>query len=167
MPLVQFTFLPDDSLVWVFGSPVEISGEAEQQLLTRVDAFLEGWKAHGNPLSAGRNWRDRRFLTIAVDNTRESASGCSIDTLFHELKTLEPILGTTLLNSGNIYYHGENGEIKCVDRAQWIALGEKGEVDRNTVVFDFTVRTLGDWRSGFEKRASRSWHGSLLPAIAK
>lgn len=167
MPLVPFTFLPDESLVWVFGSQADISGAEEEALLQRVDAFLETWKAHGTPLSAGRNWRDRRFLTIGVDNSQAQASGCSIDGLFREFKALQDELGINLLTNGIIYYRGKAGDIQSADRFDWIQLGKAGDVNHHTIVFDFTVPSLSEWRRSFEKPAGKSWHGSLLPAIAE
>lgn len=163
MPLVPFTFLPDESRVWVFGSPKSLGSEGESILLETVDQFLEGWKAHGQPLTAGRNWRERRFLTIAVDNSQSQASGCSIDGLFKELQGLEERLGVSMVGSGDIYYRDATGLIRSTDRASWIELAEKGEVNQSTVVFDFTVPTLGDWRKRFEVKAARSWHATLLP----
>jgi hypothetical protein len=165
MPIVSFTSLPDPSRVWVFGAERPLDALAEEALLTAVDRYLATWKAHGAPLTVSRDWREHRFLTIAVDSSQTNASGCSIDGLFRELKRLEDQIGIQLIGSGAVYYRDENGEIQCTDREGWTTLAEQGLVTRETPVFDFTVTTLGDWRARFETTAGQSWHGTLLPAL--
>jgi hypothetical protein len=164
MPLIPFAALPDASRVWVFGSDRPLDTHASTLLLAAVDDFLTHWKAHGAPLTVGRDWREDRFLAIAVDTTQESASGCSIDGLFRELHRLEPELGATLLGGARIFYRDTAGMVHTVGRDIWAALGERGEVLSSTVVFDPTVQTLADWRSRFETTAAHSWHGALLPS---
>ena len=164
MPIVSFTSLPDPSRVWVFGSGRPLDAVAESALLAAVDRYLATWKAHGEPLTVSRDWRDHRFLTIAVDSSQTYASGCSIDGLFRELKTLESQAGISLVGGGTVYYRDGSGEIQNVDRGEWIEMGEQGRVTRETPVFDFTVQTLGDWRARFETTAGQSWHNALLTA---
>ena len=84
MPIVPFDTLPDSARIWVFASDRELSGASADTLLAAVDEFLAGWRAHGVPLSAAREWRDDRFLAVGVDVTAENASGCSIDGLFQD-----------------------------------------------------------------------------------
>src|SRR6478609_1375026 len=99
MPLVQIEDLPDASRVWVFGADSDLDEGATDLLLRDVDRFLAQWHAHGAPLTAARDWRDKRFLTVAVDQSTAGASGCSIDGLYRSLKSLESRLGTSLVTS--------------------------------------------------------------------
>lgn len=165
MPLVPLTSLPDESRVWVFGSPRPLEAETEETFLATVDRYLDGWKAHGAPLTVGRDWSERQFLTVVVDSSQTHASGCSIDGLFRELKALEAAIGTSLLGSGTIYYKDRAGVVQAVDRGEWLELAARGEVDKDTPVYDFMVQTLGAWRSSFRTVAGRSWHGALLPVL--
>ena len=96
MPIVPFESLPDNARVWVFASDQPLSGAVADTLLAAVDRFLAEWKAHGVPLPCARDWRDDRFLAIAVDVNTENASGCSIDGLFRTLQQLERSIGTRL-----------------------------------------------------------------------
>ena len=84
--LTPFDQLPDSARVWVYGVDRELDGSEKSKLLDEVDNYLRDWKAHEVPLSAARDWRDDHFLTIAVDQERAGASGCSIDGLFRTLK---------------------------------------------------------------------------------
>ena len=118
------------------------------------------------PLSAARDWSEGRFLTIAVDQNRTGASGCSIDGLFRTLKALETQLGAAIVTSGLIFFRDRDGRIRSVTRDEFTELGAAGIVDGQTEVFDPSVTTLGEWRSRFTSRAADSWHASLLAARA-
>jgi hypothetical protein len=163
MPLVKLGELPDSARTWVFGANKMLEGPASETLLSAVDQFLSQWKAHGSPLTVGRDWKYGRFLTVAVDQSTAGASGCSIDGLFRSLKALEPRLGASLVTSGLVFYRDENGAIQSVDRERFSALGAGGKIQPGTTVFDPTVTSLGDWRARFELAASQSWHAGLLP----
>jgi hypothetical protein len=166
MPLVAFSSLPDDARVWVFGSEVRLAGETESALLVAVDEYLAGWRAHGSPLTVARDWRDGRFLAIAVDQRDESASGCSLDALFRVLHGIENETGSSLLGNSRVYYRSANGEIRVTDRAGFAALSKAGEVEPSTRVFDLSIQTAGGWRNAFELAAADAWHGGLLAPAA-
>ena len=162
MPLTRIEDLPDSSRTWVFGADRNLGDGVTDVLLREVDRFLSEWHAHGSPLTAARDWKYRRFLTIAVDQSTAGASGCSIDGLFRSLKALEPALGASLVTSGLVFYRDSKGDIQSVDREQFTALSGEGKVRPDTRVFDPTVTTLGEWRARFELDAAHSWHSGLL-----
>jgi hypothetical protein len=162
MPLVKLEALPDSARTWVFGANKTLEGAASETLLGEVDHFLSQWKAHGSPLTVGRDWKYGRFLTVAVDQSTAGASGCSIDGLFRSLKALEPQLGASLVTSGLVFYRDSSGAIKSVDRERFTALSAEGKIQPDTPVFDPTVTTLGEWRARFELDAAKSWHAGLL-----
>lgn len=162
MPATSFASLPDSSRVWVYGADEPVDDAGATTLLAATDAFLAQWKAHGVDLTSARDWSDHRFLTIAVDQEREGASGCSIDGLFRSLKALENDIGVKLVTSGLVYFRGRDGEIKAVTRDEFSSLAAQGEVDADTQVFDLSVTTLGEWRARFKSRAADSWHMALM-----
>lgn len=164
MPAVDLELLPDSSRVWVFAGSRPLDDAEEKELLAGVDGFLEDWRAHGEPLTCGRDWREHRFLAIAVDQRAAHASGCSIDGLYRVLRVVERTIGTQLLGGGTVHYRTETGEIRSLSREEFAAAAERGDVTRDTTVFDPAVGSLGEWRVEFEKPASRSWHSQLLPA---
>lgn len=162
MPIVDFNSLPESSRVWVYGSKDELSSDAEKAMLSEVDDFLTQWAAHGNALYSARQWDDGRFLTIAVDSTREGASGCSIDGLYRALKRMEPAIGTSIVTSGLVYYKDSSGEIRAVPRDEFSELARSHKVNGDTEVFDLSVTSLGEWKGRFRSRAKDSWHAALM-----
>ena len=164
MPRIPFDSLPDDARVWVFAAADPLEGGAAARLLTQVDAFLDRWAAHGVPLACARDWRDDRFLAVGVDQSREGASGCSIDGMFRTLQGLEAALGTTLLGGGRVYWRDPAGAVRMAERDAFArAVAASGGADAADVpVFDTTVTTAGDWRARFERPLRESWHARLV-----
>jgi hypothetical protein len=163
MPVVGFEALPDEARAWVFGAAAPVVGAAAQSLLSTVDTHLADWRAHGAPLVCAREWRDDRFLVIGVDEAATGASGCSIDGLFHVLRTIESLVGTTLVGGGTVYWRDTAGAVVSGARPVFREAAASGAVVSETHVFDTTVTTVGAYRSGFERAALDSWHRKLLP----
>ena len=164
MPLIPFDALPPSARVWVFGAAAPVTGAAADALLAAVDEHLAHWKAHGTPLVCGRDWRDDRFLAVAVDEAATGASGCSIDGLFRVLARMEPELGTSLVDSGTVFWRDATGAVQAGSRADFRRATSAGGVSASTPVFDTTVNAVRDWRERFERAAAESWHGRLLSA---
>lgn len=162
MPIVPFDSLPDASRVWVFGSDRALAGAEAERLLAEVDRYLAQWKAHGMALTCARDWRDQHLLTIGVDSTQESASGCSIDGLFRVLQTIERPLGARLVGGGRVFYRDAAGRVQCVGRDRLVELADAGAIANDTPVFDTGLTTAGDWRARFEAPARETWVGELL-----
>lgn len=166
MPTTSFNALPDSSRIWIYGSDRDLTDGESAKLLSATDAFLAQWRAHGVPLTSARDWSENRFLSIAVDQEREGASGCSIDVLFRTLKGLEKELGAQLVTSGLVYFRDRGAKVHSVTREEFGALSSTGDVDADSEVFDLSVTTLGEWRGRFRSRAGDSWHASLMPERA-
>jgi hypothetical protein len=162
MPRVTFDSLPDDARVWVFGAAAELSPAVTEQLLSAVDDFLAQWNAHGSPLACAREWRDDRFLAIGVDQSTAGASGCSIDGLFRTLARLEPVLGTTMLGGGRVYYRAADGRINVTTRSAFNHLVADGRIGLDTPVFDTAISSASAWRQEFERPMRDSWHAQLV-----
>jgi hypothetical protein len=128
-------------------------------LLGTVDGYLAEWRAHGQPLTCARAWRDSRFLAIGVDQSDAYASGCSIDGMFRVLQQLQQRLGASLLGGGRVFYRAADGAIESVTRDEFPGR----DVSAETRVFDTTVATVGEWQTRFETYAGTSWHAALLP----
>ena len=162
MPNVEFDTLPATARVWAFGAAAPIIGAAAEQLLNAVDAHLAQWRAHGMPLVCAREFKDDRFLAIAVDEAATGASGCSIDGMFRVLASIESQLGTTLTGGSTLFWRDALGAVVAADRPTFRAANAEGNVSGDTHVFDLTVASVGEWRTHFERPARESWHSRLL-----
>ncbi|MEP6729881.1 MAG: hypothetical protein ABJE10_04540 [bacterium] len=162
MPVVPFETLPDSARVWVFGSDRLLSEDDTKTLLLGVDAHLAEWKAHGNPLTVGREWRDGRFLIVAVDQSTAGATGCSIDGLFRVLQELERQVRANLVGGARVFYRDDHGVVQSASRDEVGALAASAAIAEDTVIFDTSLTDLGTWRACFERPAKDSWVHALM-----
>lgn len=155
MPLHDLQRLSDEATVWVFGISPRLADDSV--LLPRVDQFLRDWTAHNVPVDAAREVRDGRFLIIAAEKNAET-SGCSIDRMFGLVREVERQFGVAILDASRVFYRDASGTIADAQRNAFADVAND-----ETLVFDTTVTTLGEVRSGrWEKRARDSWHKALL-----
>ena len=167
MPMIPFHQMPDSARVWIFGGSRLMNEAEELAFLRRVDGFLDTWAAHGAPLTVARDWRDGRFLHVAVDEASVPPSGCSIDAMVNTLKELERELGLVFVDNGPVWYRSDDG-IGRVGRADFKALVEAGTVTPATLVFDNSVTRVGQVRAGqWERPAAEAWHGKAFFRAAK
>lgn len=166
MSLHALDELPDPARLWIFGADRRPGPEPTARVLDRTRSFLEEWTAHSRELAAGLDWRRRRFLLVALDESRVPASGCSIDGLMRHLAGLERETGLGLTDSSAVWFRDsrEDDRIRSVDRQGFRELAREGTVGPDTTVYDLTVDSLGALRAGrWEGPARDSWHASLLP----
>jgi hypothetical protein len=165
MPLVPFSDMPDSARVWVFASPQSVPAAEAARLASSVQRFVSGWLAHGRPVHGAMDWRYDRFLIVAADEVASGVSGCSIDSLFRTLGAVSDEMGVTLLDASLVWYRDASGNIQAVSRPDFRRMAAEGRVTDSTVVFDNTVATVGDLRSGgWERPAEESWHGKAFLA---
>lgn len=167
MPLKPFDTFPDEARLWSFACNRELDAAEEAEFLGRMDAFLDSWQAHGHALDVARDWRDGRFLLVAVDETTAPPSGCSIDALMHTLQAEGRRLNAELVGNSRLWYRDRAGRPTSSSRAEFAAAATRGEVDSETTVFDFTVLSLADVRAGrWETRAADAWHARAFALSA-
>lgn len=163
MSRVEPGALPGHARVWCFGASSRPPDASVARLRESMAAFLNEWTAHRARLRAAFDWLHDRFLVVAVDESHVDASGCSIDALTDQIRRLEELAGVTLLDSSPVWYRDSDGDIRRVGRREFRELADRGEIGPETPVFDLTVETLEDVRTGaWEVEARRSWHAALL-----
>lgn len=159
MPRIDFDRLPSHGRIWIFPASRRLGQEEAAALLGEVDAFLEGWAAHGAPLRSGRSLVEDHFLVVGVDEDASRPSGCSIDALVNRLEALAEARGLGLVEHAPVWFRSGEG-IRVVPRDEFRRMAREGEVTPDTPVFDTTLTRLDRLRSeGIERPARESWHG--------
>ena len=67
MPCLPFDAMPDTARLWIFPATRPLSAAEGERVLAETDAFIAGWAAHGVPLTAARDLRHERFLSVTLD----------------------------------------------------------------------------------------------------
>ena len=86
--LVDFDIIPDESRIWIYASEHKLTDEQQRYILNSICDSLREWEAHKNPLTAGIKIIENHFIVVALDESKNGARGCSIDTLQNKIHEL-------------------------------------------------------------------------------
>lgn len=159
--LVEFNTLPESARVWIYQCNRSLTDNELSEIRRDLDEFLTSWTAHGKDLNAGYEIKYKRFIVIALDQSAQSATGCSIDASVHFIQGLEKKYDVLLLDKMNVSYkQGEFVAYKSL--LEFKAMAKKKAVSKNTIVFNNLVANKGEYLEHWEVPASESWHARFL-----
>lgn len=159
--LVEFNTLPESARVWIYQCNRSLTDNELSEIRRDLDEFLKSWTAHGKDLNAGYEIKYKRFIVIALDQSAQSATGCSIDASVHFIQELEKKYDVLLLDKMNVSYkQGEFVAYKSL--LKFKAMAKQKAVSKNTIVFNNLVTNKGEYLDHWEVPASESWHARFL-----
>ena len=159
--LVPFESLPEDSRVWIYQSNRSFTDEELVEIKQKLDEFLTQWTVHGSNLKAGYDIKYKRFITIALDQEVNAASGCSIDASVRFIQSLEQQYNVDLLDKMNVSFkQGEFVAYKTL--TDFRKMAKNKSVSPNTIVFNNPVNNKAEYLSDWEVPASDSWHKRFM-----
>ena len=97
--LVDFNKLPGSSRIWIYASEKALNNNQQCYILKSISKHLKRWKAHKLTLTGGVTILENHFIVVALDEEKNTASGCSIDTLQKTIQELEKTLAIVLMLS--------------------------------------------------------------------
>ena len=153
--LADFHTLPEESRIWLYAAENALSKDKQNYILNVISEDLKGWNAHKQPLTAGFTILENHFIVVALDESKNGASGCSIDTLQNTIQKIEKELSITLMNRLNVFCE-INGEIVCIPSFK---LGSTAKSD--TLFYDLTIFTKSDLNT-YLKPISEGWCAHLV-----
>ena len=153
--LVEFDKISDNSRIWIYASETELTNNQYDYILEKLSNHLRNWEAHKVPLIAGVTILENHFIIVALDDSKNGASGCSIDTLQNKIQEIEKELSISLLNRLNIFCKIE-GVIKCIPINKLA-----DNANKKTLFYDITIQKkskLSNWLKTIEE----GWCTSLI-----
>ena len=154
---VPFDQLPDHSRVWIYPSTRPFTSFELEDIREKAEDFLEQWTAHGADLQAGIDLPYDRFIVIGLNESVQSASGCSIDSSVRFIQTLEDTFAISLLDKMNVTFRNNNS-IDHITLKEFRSKAKKKQVQSNVIVFNNLVLNKMEYDSLWEVPASSSWH---------
>ena len=146
--------LPGSSRVWLFGAQRTLTDAEVVSIRGQMVDFVSGWQAHGKGLTADFCLLHRCILIVAVDESKEPPSGCSIDKVFHLLQSQKEKFDLDFFQR-TLVWAMHKGEL-CIFNKQEIQAGlDSGEMNGEMKVFNMLSDRLGELTSG----------GMMLPLI--
>lgn len=162
---VPISELPDHSRIWIYQAPRPLTTEEREVVAAELENFTADWKAHGTPLQAGFSVLHRRFIVLAVDETSQAATGCSIDDSVGVIRRLNDTLGIDFMDRMQVAFRSENNLVVSVNLPTFKEMIEAGDIDENTIVYNNLVNNLGEFRAQWEIPAGQSWHSRYLSTV--
>tara|TARA_B110000444_G_scaffold44436_1_gene40374 strand:+ start:87 stop:569 length:483 start_codon:yes stop_codon:yes gene_type:complete len=159
--LVNFDTLPENSRIWIYQSNRSFSEVELNEILSKLNVFLHTWVAHGADLKAGFEIKYKRFIVIALDQDKQSATGCSIDASVQFIQELERVYSVDLMDKMNVSYkQGEYVAYKTL--TDFKKMAKNKAVSKNTIVFNNLVNSKSEYQEFWEVPASESWHSRFV-----
>ncbi|MEL4455891.1 ABC transporter ATPase [Lutimonas vermicola] len=154
---VDFDTLKDNSRVWVYQSNREFSADEMKTISVTMKNFINEWTRHGDDLKGSFDIKYNHFIILAVDESFNQVSGCSIDASTHVFKHFEKEFELELLNKLNTAFkHGDH--INVVSLAEFQNYVKEKKIHPDTLVFNNLVQNKADLKEMWEVPANKSWH---------
>lgn len=136
-----------ESRMWFYGLKQPLDASRSEALVQMMDAFVGEWKAHGADLQAGYRLIGNQCLIIAVDESMQAATGCSIDKSVHLLQDFGAQHGVDFFNRMLIFTF-ENGQIAALSPQELKEAIAQGKVNADTQVLHALAPTLKESGQG-------------------
>jgi len=159
--LVEFNTLPDTSRVWIYQANRSLTEIEIEEIKSKLETFIEQWTAHGSDLFASYEIKYKRFITLALNQNLNIATGCSIDASVHFIQQLEKNYNIDLMDKMNVSY--KQGEfIAYKPLSEFKKMAKDKAVSKNTIVFNNLVTNKAEYLENWEVPAKDSWHSRFL-----
>lgn len=148
--------LRDESKIWIYQAERALS-ETEISLITPLfRSFCENWTAHNNQLKASFEIIQNQFIVLAVDESLNTASGCSIDKSVAFLKSISEQLGISLFERMKMAYL-KNEILSTIHYNDIQKAFEDGLINEETPFYNNNVQSLGEYRNSFLSPLKNHW----------
>ena len=153
--------MPDNSRVWIYQSNRPFQGEELNKIGEQISQFVHQWVSHNQALKAFGGLFHNQFVVLMVDESQAGASGCSIDSSVHFIKSLEANFEVNLFDRMNFAFL-QNDQVKTAQRTIFSELYQKQEIDDNTLVFNNLVKNKTEFESSWIVPLKDSWHVRMV-----
>ena len=158
---IEYKNLPQNSRVWIYQSDRKFTAKEIEFISVRSEDFINQWTRHGDDLKGSFTFKYNQFLVLAVDESFNTVSGCSIDSSVRFVQALEKELQLELMNKMNVTFK-DNEHINLVKLADFQRYAKEQKVTLETIVFNNMVATKEDFENKWEVPARESWHKRFL-----
>jgi len=162
---VQALTLPDAARVWVYTANRPLTADELRTTNAHLQAFVSTWAAHGDPLRAEAAVLLNQLVVLAVDESAQTPTGCSIDASVAALRALPQaapsLADLDLFDRSWVLYLDASGHWTRSRLHDFWAMRKAGTLTDDAQIFDSTVPNLGALRTRSVVRLADSWHAHM------
>lgn len=155
--LVDFKKLSDSSKIWIYQSNRQFTDVEVNEISDELEKFTSSWKRHGDDLRASYQIKYNQFIILAVDESYNGVSGCSIDASTHIFKKFENKYQVDLFNK-MVTAFKDGDHINVVSLFDFQKFVNEQKIDNKTIVFNNMINTKKELEQSWEVTADSSWH---------
>lgn len=149
---VDFDKIPQNARIWVYQTNRQLTDNEANTIENYLKPAVNQWAAHGASLLASAKVLHNRFVIIALDQSFNEASGCSIDASTRWFKELGDTLNIDFFDRSQAYLDG--AEIKTFSVFQSKKAVESGLISPDTLIFNnVNLSILGDLANKWQIKA--------------
>ncbi|MDA0194742.1 MAG: hypothetical protein O2887_01400 [Bacteroidetes bacterium] len=153
---IPFEKMPKNGRVWIYQANRELSLKESAFAIQESESFCEQWAAHGHQLNCSCQLTHNRFLVLAVDESIELPSGCSIDSSVHLVRHLEKSLGIDFFDRTNIPFL-KDGDVFIEPLPDIRTKIQQGTITSETLTFNNLVPTISAFENSWMVPAKDTW----------
>ncbi len=153
---VKFEAMDPSARVWVYQADRRLTDEEVKIVNTKTMQFCEQWAAHGAPLHSSFTIHLNQFVVLAVDESKNMATGCSIDSSVELMRQLEGHLNVSFFDRTKIAFLIED-DVYLLPMSNIKDKIAEGTISPNTLTFNNLVKDVGELKQNWKVTAGSSW----------
>jgi hypothetical protein len=148
----------DSAPLWIYAFEEPLGEDGRRLVDEAQSAFMRTWRSHNVDVEGGFVIPHDRFAVLTAES-QDAVSGCSLDSVAGNFKLLRDQHGVDALDRCLVHYRDSDNVIRSSSREAFKTDVAAGSCGPDTIVFDLTIGTLGDLRTGrFEVPLADAWH---------
>jgi hypothetical protein len=153
---IPYAELNPNARVWIYQSDRVFNTAEKTDIECQLTDLCNNWNTHGTPLHCSFKIHDW-FICLFVDECKQGASGCSIDSSVSVIKAIAKQYNIDFFNRMNIAFM--DGELtKVLPLVQF-----KKQLTSQTVVYNNLVSTKSEYESNWKVPLPESWLAKYIP----
>jgi len=162
---VRFDALEDSARIWIYQSRKKFTETEKNTISQTLSSFTHQWAAHGSPLKTSFAILYDQFIVLAADENFNEASGCSIDSSVHVMKTMDEQFSLGLFDRSQIAFL-KNSEVRIMKLGELPVGLTENTWQKETLTFNNVITTKGELDNKWIVPAKETWLKRYLTKIA-
>jgi hypothetical protein len=153
----------DNSRVWVYQANRHFSTKEALKLEEQLENFAREWNSHGSAVKSYANLFFGQFIIMMADETHVKVGGCSTDSAFRFIKSLEKEYHVQLLDRQTLAFLVKE-KIQLIPLAHVNYSIEHDFITPDTLYFNNTILTKKELLKHWIIPVKDSWLAQRIPS---
>ncbi|MEO8824048.1 MAG: hypothetical protein ABI366_10795 [Ginsengibacter sp.] len=152
----------DNSRVWIYQSDRLFSKKESTELEKKIEKFAEVWNSHGSAVESYAILLFDHFIVLMADESLVKVGGCSTDSSFRFIKSIEKEYNVKLLDRQTLAFIVKN-KVKLVPLEDVNYSIENEDITPETLYFNNTILTKKQLLNNWIIPVKDSWLAKRIP----